>query len=393
MLHRIYIAMIVWWCAAALVTGCGDGDEKPASGLVDNTYQGEPLAVITGTLSVTAPLEQTKNISIGVIWTGPRSYEYVDLDFEGDNEEETGCAFVAPHQTEVVTQSTMDLWPIQSVTYELTSLVEFSVPIYELPPEAARWDLAELGGKGWIAGGIVAAFSDVNGNGIFDRGTPDNLTDRLLSLSYAYSEEDETEYMAQIIFVHNEGDKKFLDELYYDELDLQQGFNLMELINDEVYLRNLDYPIQLSPIREDTVVGSQLMEMQCSEIEYTVEFNAPMPVPTELYWISSHCEAWGTGVYAGEDESEFDGGSGADDGTMEGDEGSMEGGDGAMEDVGGMETDFGAPDDEPLEGLIAADLRAQELHPANPCKIREWHWFACFDDGVEAPDMWMDLCL
>ena len=146
-------------------------------------------------------------------------------EFEGDDESEVACdGTLAPHQTATCREEAEVLWALQSVQYEADSLIEFTLPIYDLPPERARTDATLFGGKGWRSEGIIVAFTDKNGNGQLDPGTPDKLADRVLSASMSFS--DESYLSMGLVFLSEPGAD--MDEMgSLVDVELKQGYNIV----------------------------------------------------------------------------------------------------------------------------------------------------------------------
>jgi hypothetical protein len=260
-------AMVAWAAFLGLIA-CDD-----KSGLVDENYKGEPLATVNGTLSISSP-EGGGKISVAVAWLSAE--DGGDLywpDFIGDEEGEVACdGTPAPYQHEPFRANTTGLWALQAVEYEATSLINFKLPIMELPPESARQDLAEWNnGEGWHATGIIIAFIDKDADGQYDASTPDTVGDTFIAASENLTED--SEYVASVTYLNgtlSDDAKEFWGHL-------KQGFNLeIEKENyetgEEEFTSDLEATIDLFP-PNDATLWEELVELQCSEVEYQVEFN------------------------------------------------------------------------------------------------------------------------
>jgi hypothetical protein len=355
----------------ALCAGC-------ANGLVDEGHEGEPLAEVNGTLSVANPKAVTEPISIAVAWldappegfdmdvmdyqdTEPAHDPYADdtdgipevgtdpppepevedvcPDFDGDDEGEVACdGTLAPHQTETCTVKAGDIWSLRATEYKAKSLIEFTLPIYDLPPKAARRDLAAIGGDGWMAEGIIVAFADENGDGRFEKGNLKRVKDRLLSSSVL--ETPKKRYVGKVVFYSGE-DSEGMEALF--GWSLEQGFNLVIEDGDGSRVMAMSHPVALIPLAESGA-GVSLAGVQCTELEYRYDFNGTVPET----W-TQNCEVCGWAMYY---ES---GGEMVTDGTY-------------------------------------VEWQDSTQDPDQPCVIHVSTGFACYADVGQLPEEWLDVC-
>ncbi len=336
-------------------------------GLVDSSHEGTALAEINGTLSIAEPGSVDGPISIAVAWidapedgvmmfvniddpgepdpyaddpeAAPEPEEDPPLteqesacpDFEGDAEDEVVCdGTLAPHQTAVCEESAGDVWSLVATEYKSKSLVEFSLPIYELPPQAARVDLSAIDGKGWMAEGIVVAFSDKNGNQRFDKGNSGHTEDRLLSASLLESED--AYYYGKIVFF-SENEPQFVKDMFM--YAPKKGFSLVIDDGDGVRTVDADQSLPLMPI-EASGGDVGLASLQCTDIEYQIDFNGPAPTSA-----TGMCAVAEWGMTAEE---------------------------------------------------IYREWEVQAADPSNPCVIHIYSGFACYTDEGQLPPEWLDLC-
>jgi hypothetical protein len=256
-------------------------------------------------------------------------------DFEGDQMDEVTCdGTLAPRQSATCREAVSDgLWSMQAVTYKAKSLLEFSLPIHDLPPEEVMEDLSYMGVNGRMAMGIIVAFADKNGDQVFNKGDADRIEDRLLSAS-ALTTEDE-HYVGWVMFLDGESPARHFEISGI----LEQGFNIV--IEDEYTVRvvDIDEPISLIPM-ETSGAGPELAEIQCNNIDYIYDFNGPVPTETPF-----GCAGFGGG------------GPGPD-------------------------------------GIIINEM-GWEVHledPANPCAIRVSSGYVCYTDEGQVPETWWDYC-
>ena len=341
-----WICLFVFGC---VVIGCND------DGLVDESYQGEPLATVNGSLSIEAPASGEK-ISIAVAWLNDGAYserEYTP-DFDGDDESEVACdGTPAPYQTETYRLPGKEAFALQSVAYEATSLTNFGLPILDLPPESARTDIASLDiGEGWMAYGLLIAFLDKNGDGIFDAATPETEGDTLLAVSY---QETEGKYYQGIVqylngtFIDNSnGDDNYtvVPDIYRE---LSQGFNIQilewnEETDEETITTSKDQTVRL--FTPDPLIAYEMTDIQCSEFEITVDFNKSFS--REDYNDDMSCWA-SQEIVDSSDPTEL------------------------------------------VEGPLLMGWEDYTSGPNNPCIVRESKGFVCFP-GSSISDEWSDFC-
>lgn len=340
--ERIYVLASA---VTMLLVICGCDDK----GLVDQNYQGDPLATVNGSLSIDAPPGGQK-ISIAVAWLND-SYGEDDVEttpnFVGDEEGEVSCDGIpAPYQSETYRAPGMTLFALQSAAYEATSLVSFQLPILELPPESARTDLADMNvGEGWVAFGVLIAFLDENGDEKFDAATPETSGDTLLAVSV--KETGDIEYQGIVVYVNG----TFIDDPYVQEFygDFSQGFNIQVLeynlaTDEETLTTDSHQTVRL--FTPDPFVAYEMADLQCSEIEITVDFN-------ESFARDDYGEAMTCWV----SQSEMD----SSDPT------------------------------EIVEGSLSLGWNDGAADPNNPCIIRESKGFVCFP-GSNISDEWWDFC-
>jgi hypothetical protein len=257
-------------------------------------------------------------------------------DFDGDAEEEVVCdGSLAPHQTATCTEVAGDIWSLQAIEYKAKSLIEFSLPIYDLPPNAARVDLGDLGGSGWIAEGIIVAFSDKNNNQRFEKGDLNGAEDRLLSASVL--KKMEAYYSGKIIFF-SEDESDMISELF--TVVPEKGFSLVIDDDDGARKVELSDPVQLVPI-EDSGAGVELADLQCKELEYHYDFNGSVPTDSTGECLVAEWQISEEGTSLEETYREWE---------------------------------------------------VSEADSGNPCVIHVSTGFACYADISQLPEEWLDVC-
>ena len=278
------------------VMSCND----EVSGLVNEKYEGETLANIKGTLSIESPEAYDGPISIALVWR--HAWTETEEDYKAhmaDQENDTACTgflgdelsglscdgtLLAEQTTTCRQKAPISIYKNpQEIEYKAASLMEFSLPVYELPPEEVRVDLSKTGGSGWKAEAVVVAFLDKDDNGEFDRGNPDQAGDLLVASSLgSYPGEDgETKPGGSVYFL--DGTLGPDSNILIDDGDLKQGFNLLEFDMNPVNCRVLEnsesislYPYQY---RNETVFRT--VSLHCDEVEARYIFNGSGPVPGE----------------------------------------------------------------------------------------------------------------
>jgi hypothetical protein len=163
-------------------------------------------------------------------------------------------------------------WVTQSVTYDAEFPISFTIPMTELPPADARMPLADYGGTGMISFGVLVAYIDGNGNGVYDRGTPGNLPDELLSSSSNWSGSD----LTVILFL--DGDPAGFGSAFGT---LQQGFNIVSKTPTQS-------PTMLGPTDPimmtlgHNIDGRDLEYTGCAQIERRISYDGPIPAGAEI---------------------------------------------------------------------------------------------------------------
>jgi len=151
------------WALTAILTG---GAVGCGSSLVDQTYKAPPLALVAGTVTAEPGVTASANLSLAILWA-PR------IDAPATAGEATtvppwptpGPRDPAnpppPDRTPRTISQVFTLgarWVSQSVTFTPTFPFRFEIPIDTVPPASAQLDLAELGGVGRIATGVLIAY-------------------------------------------------------------------------------------------------------------------------------------------------------------------------------------------------------------------------------------------
>ena len=403
-MHRLNMPTLCsFLVAVAIVDGSCDGRQN---GLVDEKYKGRPLAVINGSISIDAPEAIDAPISIAVAWLSADDLSYYNDSFyndydeyyddtaaettvvpgdvkDGDSVEESDYEAYYDNMCPPPLQGTSDLsaescngtigapytetcrsvndnfWSMQASEYKAESLLKFTLPIYELPPSQARTDLTVIGGKGWFAEGIIVAFTDKNGNGRFDMGTPEKKRDQVISSTYLDTGDEY--YLGWVVYFDGAIPKGSQVNGRYN-VTLKQGINL--IVEEEPGMRFLspDEPIALVPV-DVKRTGAEFVALQCAEAEYVIENNVSPPE------------------------------EGVDDCASIGKEMSQSGisVDGDTE----MTIDAGVADaDEPLhiERYTEIIWWTEFVKPDNPCVVYVKRASVCMTGDAELPEGWDNIC-
>ncbi len=172
---------------ATAVTGCGR--------LADSGYAPGPIAVIQGTLD--SPSAQP--LSLAMLWYPAYFTEGLIrgvADPIGNPHLSQTCLAAEPLQdaicdgtpargrevcrwTEAVPQPLVRATKLEADL----GVLDFALPIRDLPPPGILYDLSGQGGRGTFALGYVIAFHDEDGDGAFRYGTPENPPEPTLASS------------------------------------------------------------------------------------------------------------------------------------------------------------------------------------------------------------------
>lgn len=162
--------------ALLLPLGCG--------GLATNQYAGKTLATVEGQLTASPTTKADAPIGVTIFWnhtTSPTS----TLPSSGPADPPLTCPAPAHRRDSSGTIGYAN-FVTQSVIYEPHFPIDFSIPISQLPPKSAQFDLTTLGGTGTMALGLVVAYQDLNGNGAYDFGTPSRDPEPIIASSRTY---------------------------------------------------------------------------------------------------------------------------------------------------------------------------------------------------------------
>jgi hypothetical protein len=116
-----------------------------------------------------------------------------------------------------------------NIEYSGSFPVDFNFTLTGTPPPQALFDLSKTGGTGHLAYGVLIAFRDVNGNGVFDAnsaGTPN--ADVIAGLSVPDPSRPPPEHSYFVVYL----DGKPAANDYFSAEPLQQGYNLLEIHYD-----------------------------------------------------------------------------------------------------------------------------------------------------------------
>jgi hypothetical protein len=156
--------------------------------MVDGNYQPPPLATIDGTLDETGSLPVAGRILLALTWQSSAHSAELFAELEGagplPGADAPTCSSLEPpsrpcdgtpwsgHER---CRAYDDLLGglTRTVAFEPLFPAAFSLPIDDLPPAAARYDLARQGGRGTLALGYLVAFVDEDGDGQIRFGTPE----------------------------------------------------------------------------------------------------------------------------------------------------------------------------------------------------------------------------
>lgn len=249
--------------AATLALGCGNG-------LVNQEYEGEALTTIHGALATGATQIPTEPISLAILWM-PQAFEGGSTRQSGTGRGR-GCSSVPMPLTEEVLLEDAWGWVSQSVTYQAEFPISFTIPLNELPPASARMALEDYGGSGTISFGVVVAYIDGNGNGVYDRGGPGNLPDELLSSSSNWSGSD----LTAILFL--DGDPAGFAGAFGP---LPQGFSIISRTPTipPTMLGPMD-PIPMT--LGHNIDGKDFEYTGCAQIERRISSDGPVPANAEF---------------------------------------------------------------------------------------------------------------
>lgn len=115
------------------------------------------------------------------------------------------------------------------VTYQGDFPIAFTFSLYDPPPAAAFSNLAVNGGSGRIAYGVLLAYEDTNGNGVFNPAPAGGaLVDRVVGLSVHDPSLPPPARSHYLIYL----DGTIGDEDYFSAFALPQGYSLLEVRNN-----------------------------------------------------------------------------------------------------------------------------------------------------------------
>ena len=173
--------------AAFALSGCGGSE----SGLADEGFRGEPFNILQGTLSAEDASGIDENISFALLWLNANADAFDPLSLPRLELPELTCTG-QPTNVRSSFEGTFEGtgyfahpgWIGQSVKLQASFPLRFEVPIDQLPPDNAIFDLAEDGsGTGEYAEAIFLVYVDTNGNGDFDAPSADSPADEVLAIA------------------------------------------------------------------------------------------------------------------------------------------------------------------------------------------------------------------
>src|SRR5438309_5156753 len=184
---------IVAACVCVFTAACGGGGSTPTGGVT-----------LKGQLASSASSQQSDPLRLAMGW-------YPTF---------VGTAPGSPVGA-VITQA--------NIEYSGSFPVDFNFTLTGTPPPQALFDLSKTGGTGHLAYGVLIAFRDVNGNGVFDAnsaGTPN--ADVIAGLSVPDPSRPPPEHSYFVVYL----DGKPAANDYFSAEPLQQGYNLLEIHYD-----------------------------------------------------------------------------------------------------------------------------------------------------------------
>jgi len=259
-------------CLAALAAASG------CDRLLDGEHAPPPLAVVRGMAQggLGEPTEIPAHVSLAIAWLpAPRSERAVagipldPLPPLGS----TACVTLEPWEPAAcdgtpVRGRSLCRWTVpaplvRAVENDRQDLLHFEVPIYELPPAAARVDLSRQGGHGTFALGYVAAFDDEDGDGIFRYGTPETPPEPILARSVVSRHEHapslgppSTSYLVAYLDGQLDPGGLAAPGAYPELIGLAQGFNVFRTeIWSDTFRRYLGLRRRALPIDAPTVLA------------------------------------------------------------------------------------------------------------------------------------------
>lgn len=240
--------------------GCGS--------VVTNEYRGETLLTLTGEL--TAAGSSNAPVSMTLIWA--------PYDLYADGPATALSCNQAPVTT--TTRRTTPTGVTQSVTYQPSFPIRFSLPLTSLPPPSARIDLAALGGSGTLAFGFVAAYTDQDGDGALRLATPTAPSEPLQAMS-VYTGGGEV-----VVFLDGVLPSPLPPILNQFPANAPQGFSVARLGGSGAAVSlPASTPIDLQAIGDAELV-------LCSETDTTVTVGGAMPGNALVTRCSPDSYAW-----------------------------------------------------------------------------------------------------
>lgn len=240
---------------ALAATACDD------EGLSDETFQGEPLATMVGTISTAdASALREESISMTLVWDlrveivpvpdrDPIPTQTCNGEFDSEG-------FTWPAFNEIREFKT------QASAFEARFPLDFQFPIFDLPPEESLVEIDDGAHRGKIAFAKILVFDDANGNDVFD--APNlNATGERVDF---YSEEQLVVYFDGVDLDPN------------DDFSFPTGFSLYRLENGgaTAVIEPLEDGLVLDLFTTDEERESATLFL-CSERENFSTFVSSMP--------------------------------------------------------------------------------------------------------------------
>jgi hypothetical protein len=239
--------------------------------MADDSYHGEPLITIQGTLTAPANPPIGPGVSIAIFWMSNSPSFHIPGDLLTPKCD--GNPFPARTGEDIMTR---DVWVNQSVQYDAEFPIHFKLPLTKLPPAEARLDLGS-GGEGTISMGFLVVYQDLDKDGEYDFGTQISDPEPILA---TLGEPDE------IIYLY------FLNGRITATLDFPPGWELLDSLPKGfsfVIIDSSSFTIQ-SILPADTPIELNIQPdmspyltytIGCHEQKVTFEYLESMPPEAE----------------------------------------------------------------------------------------------------------------
>lgn len=252
--------------SVVLLTACGE--------VIDEDYRGQPYAVVRGRITQANALNVSGHASMAISWNpehlmaafvNPAMYDPSDPRYYREVCSETvpelgscdGVPYIGDISCRVealVANSLTD-----TVDVDLQFPLQFEVPVFQLPPPQALYDLTAQGGTGVVGMAHMGAFIDADEDGVYDFGTteiPPEVNFASSAFQDYLPEPGQPRRAYFIVFLDGEINLDSAEPLFADLLaDMPTGFSIWakeEWVDDNGYrlsasrtILPIDQPIEM----------------------------------------------------------------------------------------------------------------------------------------------------